>query len=262
MIRLTLARMTALAATSALALTLAPAAFADHVKNPGPVNAQTTFGWGKPQWQDDFVGPRKRIWKVTGPGVVQTQHGMLTLNTSTRRSVSATLTGHAHRTGRWEIRLRSRRYGAAHANYKVITELTPAVAKAQRCGARDISLQQYRLGSRAAHFYLRNLPKRKYTAVKRGLDLGADKWHTFAVEVTATRVSWFVDSHVLVSERRPKALSGALLTVRFKMEATKGARMNKSRMQMDWLRYFTLDKPNKLSVKAPRATLGTYGQAC
>ncbi len=233
----------------------------DHVAVPGPTNAQTSYNWGKPQWQDDFVGPLKSIWKVKGRGVVQNQVGMLTLNTTSRRSVSATLTGHAHRVGRWEIRLRQRRYSTAHENFSVVTELIPAGNRRQNCGARNISLETFRLGSNTAKFYVRNRPDVQFTA-RRRLNLGTDRWHTFAVEVTPKRISWIVDSHVVAQERRDAALSGALFTVRFKMLAVPGARMNPSRMQMDWLRYFTLERKNRPALVGPRATKGTYGKAC
>jgi hypothetical protein len=38
--------------------------------------------------------------------------------------------------------------------------------------------------------------------------------------------------------------------------------MNRSRMQMDWLRYFTLDRKNAKSTKAPRPAAGVYAAAC
>ena len=239
-----------------------PNAQADHVPNPGPINAQTTFGWGKPIWQDDFVGPMKSIWKVTGRGVVQTQVGMLTLNTTGRGSVAARLTEHAARTGRWEIRLRQRRYATKHADFRVLTELVPAGKRDQHCGARNISLNNFELGTGRVRFYARNLPNLTYTSVKRGLDLGADRWHTFAVEVRPHRILWIVDSHVIVRERRAQAISGVPLTVKFTMEAVPGERMNPSRMQMDWLRYYTLQRPNSRSVAAPPATPATYPDAC
>ena len=235
---------------------------ADHVSNPGPINAQTTFGWGKPQWQDDFVGPMKSIWKVTGRGVVQTQVGMLTLNTTKRGTVSARLTEHAHRTGRWEIRLRQRRYSTAATDFRVLTELVPAGARDQHCGARNIALNNFELGTHRVRFYARSLPNQTFAAMKRGINLGTDKWHTFAVEVRPHRVLWIVDSHVIVRERRPAAISGTSLTVKFTMEAVAGKTMNPSRMQMDWLRYYTLQRPNTRSVAAPPATAGIYRDAC
>ena len=38
--------------------------------------------------------------------------------------------------------------------------------------------------------------------------------------------------------------------------------MNKSRLQVDTVRYFTLKSKNKKSVRAPRPTQGTHGGAC
>ncbi len=254
-------RLVALGGAAVLALTLAPASNADHANPPGPVNAQTTFGWGKPQWQDDFVGARKRIWRVAGRGNVRNQHGMLTLNTSTSGSTSATLKGAGHSTGRWEIRLRSRQYATSATSYQVRTELIPAGSRDQHCGARNVALESYTLGGSRAHFYARNLPEKQFTDFKR-LSLGPDRWHTFAVEVTSKRLSWFVDGHVLATERRSAALSGVPFTVRFTMRAERGARMNQSRMQMDWLRYFNLSKPNKRSIEAPPARPGRYAGAC
>ena len=230
--------------------------------SPGPVNAQSTFKWGRPQWQDDFEGARtKKFWHVTGRGHVQNQHGMLTLNTARRGDTRATLERAGHRTGRWEIRLRSRRFGSAASNYQVMTQLVPAGSRAQHCGARNVSLEQYRLGHRRASFFIRTRPARQFSDHQR-LNLDNNRWHTYAVEVTPRRISWFVDAHVITSERRPAALSHVPFTVRFTMAATPGARMNQSRMQMDWLRYFDLSRPDRKSVAAPRAQEGRYAGAC
>ena len=46
------------------------------------------------------------------------------------------------------------------------------------------------------------------------------------------------------------------------MRSVAGERMNQSRMQMDWLRYHTLRKPNTKSIKAPRMRRSTYAGAC
>jgi glycosyl hydrolase family 16 len=255
-------RLSVLGGVAALALALVPASQADHAHPPGPVNAQTTYDWGRPLWQDDFVGPRKDLWRVhNGHGSVRNQHGMLTLNTGRRGTVSAALKGDGHDEGRWEIRLRSRRYESRHTPYRVRTELIPAGNRDQHCGARNVALESYRLGGKRAHLYIRTLPNRTYNA-HTGLNLGNDRWHTFAVEVTNSHIAWFVDGHVLRTERRPEALSGVPMTVRFRMVGEPGKKMNQSRMQMDWVRYFTLRKENSKSIDAPPATQKTYADAC
>jgi hypothetical protein len=79
-----------------MALTLSPAvspASADHYHGaPGPIHAGNTFGWYQyGVFRQEFVGPKPGFWKKKGRGIVRTQNGMLTLMSSKRGSVSATL---------------------------------------------------------------------------------------------------------------------------------------------------------------------------
>jgi beta-glucanase (GH16 family) len=188
---------------------------------------------------------------------------MLTLR-ARGRSVSATLGNAGHETGRWEIRWKSKQYAAGKAPYTVRTELVPAGDREQYCGARNIALESYTHGHGRAKFYVHNLPNLAFTAAKGPTyaGYGHDNWHTFAVEVTTNHISWFVDAKVIRTERRPEAYSGVPLTVRFSLKAKRGQAMNRVSMQMDWLRYWTLAKPNDKSIDAPETTLGTFAKAC
>jgi hypothetical protein len=235
--------------------------WARETAEPGPIHAGNTFGWYPVAKRYEFVGGLGDAWRKRGKGTVRTQNGMLTLETRAGGDLSATLRGAGHATGRWEIRWRARKYGSGHPNYTVRTELIPAGARKQYCGARNIALESYTLKHPRVKFYINNLPDLAFRAA-RGGHYSNDNWHTFAVEVTPNRISWFVDARVIRSEKRPEALSGVPFTVRFKMDAPARTRMNRARMQMDWLRYWTLAKPNDKSVAAPRTTLGTYKKAC
>ena len=231
---------------------------------PGPIHAGNTFGWYGHDglvYDETFVGPLASRWKVTGPGRIQNQHGMLTLNTAKRGTASATLERPGRAYGRWEVRLRQRQYGHGHRPYRVLTELVPVTDAAERCGEQNIALNRFWMGGKEVRFYVRSRPDRQFQATL-GRRLGQDQWHTYAVEVTPERISWFVDAAVIRSERRPTALSGTKFQVRFTMLAVKGKRMNPARMQMDWLRYWTLQAPNERSTKAPRTEQTTYRQAC
>ena len=116
-----------------LALTLSPAvspasAVPDH-RVPGPIHAGNTWGWYQyGVFRQEFVGAKPAYWKKHGRGIVRTQHGMLTLMTTRKGSVSAKLDLPGHTYGRWEIRARARRMGTTPggSNYKVVTELVPA----------------------------------------------------------------------------------------------------------------------------------------
>jgi hypothetical protein len=238
---------------------------ADHTHGaPGPVHAGNTFGWyghGGLVYDETFVGPLAKRWKVEGPGQVRNQHGMLTLNTATKGTVSATLMRPGRAYGRWEIRMRQRQYGHGFAPYRVLTELVPVTDVGEGCGEQNIALNKFTMGRSKVNFYIRTRPDTLYRAsMKRGF--GQDQWHTFAVEVTRKRISWFVDGHVIRTETRPDALSGRKFQVRFTMLAEKGKRMNRARMQMDWLRYWTLQAPNERSTKAPVTKRTTYTKAC
>jgi hypothetical protein len=254
-------RSIAVVGAAVLMVTLLPAV-SQAYRVPGPIHAGNTYGWYRSDvWRQEFKGAKPAFWHAHGPGVVRTQHGMLTLNTARRGTVSATLARPGHRTGRWEIRLRSRRYESRFTNYRVMTELIPAGTRDQHCGGRNIGLESYRLGTDRAKFYIHTLPQNTFHAAM-GRNLANDRWHTFAVEVTGNHISWFVDAHVVRTERRTAALSGVPLTVRFSMRAEPGKRMNQSRMQMDWMRYWTADTPNTRSIKAPATERSTFNQAC
>jgi hypothetical protein len=232
---------------------------------PGPIHAGNTFGWYGHNglvYDETFVGPlNHKRWRVVGPGAVRTQHGMLTLNTANKGTVSAQMTIPGRAYGRWETRLRQRQYGHRFTPYRVITELVPMTKAGEGCGEQNIALNRFKMGGHEVNFYIRSLPNNLYQAsLKRGL--GQDQWHTYAVEVTPKRISWFVDSHVIRTETRPDALTGRNFQVRFTMQAVKGKRMNKARMQMDWLRYWNLNSPNKRSTKAPEPNKTTYTLAC
>jgi hypothetical protein len=65
-----------------------------------------------------------------------------------------------------------------------------------------------------------------------------------------------------MTERRAAARTGAKYKVRFSLVGKRGARMNPGRMQMDWVRYYSLARPNAKSIAAPHARLGRYAGSC
>ena len=252
-----------------LALTLSPSvlspASADHASpSPGPVHAGNTFGWYQyGVFRQEFVGAKPAYWKQSGRGVVRTQNGMLTLMTTRRGSVSAKLDLPGHTYGRWEIRMRARRMDktAGGRDYKVATELVPAGAREQHCGGRDIGIQNFTLGTNTVKSYIHTLPDNSY----RGFadrHLKNDRWHTYAVEVAPDHISWFVDAHVVHTERRAEALDPVRRQLKFTLRAQDGKKMHPARMQMDWMRYWTMRAPNERSVKAPQFELSTFSDAC
>ncbi|WP_374456622.1 family 16 glycosylhydrolase [Nocardioides sp.] len=251
-----------------LALTLSPAvspASADHVHGaPGPIHAGNTFGWYQfGVFRQEFVGPKPGYWKKAGRGIVRTQNGMLTLMTTRKGSVSAKLDLPGHTYGRWEIRARAGRTGTTPggSSYKVVTELVPAGDRDQHCGGRDIGLQNFTLGKNTVKSYVHTLPNNSFRGFK-DRHLKHERWHTYAVEVAEDHISWFVDAHVVHTERREAALDPVPRQLKFELRAQDGKKMHPARMQMDWMRYWTMRAPNERSIKAPQFELSTYNDAC
>ena len=244
-----------------LLLPVGPAS-ALYAGEPNIIHAGSSYGWYPALFRDEFRGPLKSVWHKSGRGVVRTTNGMLTLKTGRSGSVAATLTTAGHPTGRWEVGVKTRQYGSAHTPYTALTELIPAGGRPQYCGARNIALQSYTEGRSRVHFSIHNLPNVAFVASKGGKPFGGDHWHTFAVEVTTTHISWFIDAHVVSTERRPEAYSGVPLTLRFTLHAVPGQVMSPARMQVDWARYWTLAKHDRKSISAPAPRMTTFGRAC
>jgi hypothetical protein len=228
---------------------------------PNPTNAGKIFRWGNKQWGDEFKTALSPTWKVSQPGLVRNQHGMLTLDTATTgASVSATYSGHNRTYGRWEARVRGRQYGSGGKPYTLFWELVPS-NQPEHCGAGNLVLSQYTLGTNTAQMHVRTLPNADF-GTSRWMYLNDNEFHTFAVEVTPDHISWFVDTKVIRTEKRPAALAGVPLMPRFRVQGVAGAKMNRGRMQMDWMRYYTLQRKNAKPVTAPQLTQSTYAAAC
>ena len=204
---------------------------------PGPVNAGNTYRWGRIAQRYEFENRRlERYWHRSGPGQVRNQYGMLTLNTRTHGTLSATLGRRGHPFGRWETRMRAHRFTTGHGSYRVNVALVPAGRRAQHCSASDIGLTSYvpdRDGP--ATWTTRHRPNLQHTFTK-AMSFAPNEWHTFGVEVRPHRIAWFVDARS-VSVLRVRHPSRVPLTVRFTMAPTTGGTLDASRMQMDWLRY-------------------------
>jgi len=251
----------AVAGAATLAAGIATAGGASAI--PGPVNAGNTYKWGPIAQSYEFEGRHlARYWHKSGDGQVRIQHGMLTLNTRKHGTLSATLARKGHATGRWETRIRGRRFTTGHSAYRVVVSLVPAAGHAQPCGASDVGLTSFTPNSNGpATWRIRHQPDRQYTLTK-SMTFHKDQWHTFAVEVKPHRIAWFVDAHSVAVETSPAAMSHTPLTVRFSMQPEGSGTQDASRMQMDWLRYWTLKRPDAKPVKGRTPTPTTNTGAC
>jgi hypothetical protein len=258
----------ALAGTSSATVAAAPAPTKAGDSYPPtpvytyPTNAAKIFRWGVEAWKDEFeVNPLRKDWVTSSGGDVVTRNGMITLMAyPSSGTVTATPSSHKAKVGRWEARVRvwekDRNVGTP---YRAYWELIPN--KKYRCGAKSIVIASYSQDEAQVTGAVRTLPDNEFS-FSRVLPLTQGWFHTFAVEVTDDHISWFVDKVVVHTERRSEALSNVSFKPRFRLQAVDGAEMRPTWMQMDWVRYYTLDRPNALPIVAPEMTEGTYADAC
>ncbi len=263
----------AAACAAALMMTTALAAApvdAHHAgPQPGPVNAGTTYGWFPKKWKYDWgeeayqgLYPWRR--SASGTGTTYIRWGLIVLDSSvdrfnepSRGSVTAILHRHGERYGRWEMRLRAPLWYNAGRNYRVLAELVPVDPTKRGCNMRNIALASFTAGGSRVKVFARNAGK-QWTHTKRHMTLDRASWHTYAVEVTPRRISWFIDAHVVATLRNSRATSDVRLTPRLRLRGVPGASMDRARIGVDWVRHFTLDSPNRLSVRAPAPTVTAY----
>ena len=249
------------AACLAVGLMVAPAT---HAEDPGPVHAGNTFGWYPDAASYEFERwgapkPLTSAWQSHG-GRATERGGQLTLNARNGRTAVVTLRDAGHRTGRWELRWQGYSVGNGANHYRMTSSLVPSARAARHCGPQ-ITFQDVTLPTSRAELAIQPGRGAEYTSstAARGESFGGrDHWHTFAVEVTGKRISWFVDAHVVSTEKRPAAMTHVPLTVQLRIAPTTRGKGDQVRMGLDWLRYWTLRKPDHRSVAAPAPHRSTY----
>lgn len=250
----------------------------DQSTVPGKDFAAYDYGWYPLGWAEHFdtkkgvtnqpPGPPPRGWVTAGTGTVWRHHGVFSVDADDGDGdLSSTLRiGKRYKKfGRWEIRFRARHMGtpsAAHEDYTVAAELVPARSAAERCGARNIALASYRLDSPVLTQYARGLPDRQFQRKRRGLKFD-DYWHTYAVEVSRQKITWFVDSRPSAVVMRKDLRARVPMTLRFSLKGVAGAQMNETKAQVDTVRYFSMKRKAKKRYRGARkATYSTYSGGC
>jgi hypothetical protein len=227
-----------------------------------PTNAAKVFLWGNEAWDQEFeVGSLGSNWQSDHPGLIRQQGGMLTMDgTQNPGTITAWPDDQSATVGRWEARVRAFEFDKPGQQYRYTWELVPASGD-DSCGANRIVLASYVPGDTRVEGSVNTLPDHSFT-FSRKRDLRSRAWHTYAIEITKSRISWFVDTQVIRTERRPAALAGVKYRPEFVMQAVPGATMKPSWMQMDWVRYYTLKRPDAHSIDAPQMKMTTVAPSC
>ena len=222
-----------------------------------PTNAGKVFRWGVESWRQEFeTGAFSPHWQSDHPEGIGQQNGMLTIKAeSDSGTVKVWPDDQFAVYGRWEARVRAVEKSDDGKPYRFTWQLVPVGGDS--CGANTIVLASYVPGAARAVGAVRTLPNNAFV-YQRPLDLRSRAWHTYAVEVARDHISWFVDTRVIRTERRPEALAGVKYRPQFTMEAPAETEMRASWMQMDWVRYYTLKRPNAKSIEVPQMAQTTY----
>jgi hypothetical protein len=229
-----------------------------------PTNAAAVFKWGAIAWRQEFeTGTLGSNWHTNGHGSIGQQNGMLTIKAGSAPNTVVVWpddSGPAQKTGRWEARIRAFEKSSTGTPYRFTWELVPTSGD-DSCGTNRIVLASYVPGDASAEGFVNTKPDYSFT-YSRQRDLRSRAWHTFAVEITPDHISWFVDTKVMRTETRPQARSGVTYRPQLVMEAEPNAAMRPSWFQADWVRYYTLKRPDALSIAAPQMDQTTSTPTC
>ena len=243
---------------------------------PGPVSAGSTFKWGNPvenySWESgESIAPWTEY--SDGTGRVTNYIAMLTLDSGLQDGrfrgfgdISSTLGTAGHAYGRWEMRVRAPIFPVAGAsigkNYGVRLQLVPAGSSPTYDCSDAITLGQFD-GYGSTTTIGANNGTDSWTTTIPGAQRNRDNWHTYAVEVTPKRISWFIDAKVVATVDNAAAVTGQSLVPRLALDgAGDGVWMNHTKLTADWVRYFSLDRPDARSTSAPAPTKGAFSGSC
>lgn len=234
------------------------------------IHAGSTYGWYPAATRNEFItadGLRPpRSWSYVGtPSAWSDRYG--TLQVEQRSGDLFTDWNLSHRTGRWEVRFRSKtgtpRTPSGLTPYRVKIELVPSGTGATRCAPESVLMTGYdpatagrtarvgvtRPGFRASAPATPVGPLFDVTSWNGTQDEHVGAWRVWAVEVARTHISWFLDGRVIRREARPAALIGKPLHLRLSLLSTLGAEMAPTFTQLDWARYWTLKRTTKAKKK-------------
>lgn len=245
---------------------------------PVQTTAAATNKWGIQRFDFDWehgesltdkasIGTRRRgSWLDVGDGTgrVAMRNGAMQLSSApeggtSRGSLWATLQGNTQQYGRWETRVMPMTTARGSVDYRVRAELVPADA-GQGCGGAAITLFDLAPSQSGVVIGATSASGAQWTRTVPGVATN-NAFHAFAVEVTAKKVTWFIDGRAVGRVTDRAAISGQPLTVRLSMQASGVETMRTTRTLVDWVRAYPADTGRKAKGGA-RLGRGSYPRTC
>lgn len=173
-----------------------------------------------------------------------------------------TLQGQSAKQGRWETRLHLRDASErGDGTYAVSAELVPARAADYDCGAHNITIAQISPFTRAFQIGVRS-PTSTWTRTASATSNPVVGSHNFAVEVTSTHLTWFVDGRPVGSVKAADALSGVPMTLRLSLAGDGQEEMDQVSLFSDWQRGFPVDRGRQVVSKVALTRHAAAAPAC
>ncbi|MBZ5737464.1 hypothetical protein [Nocardioides mangrovi] len=184
--------------------------------------------------------------RSTGTGRVAKYNGGLDLE-SKRYSgpgpgdfgtTTATMTGNAMTSGRWETSLRIRNAFERGGNaYQVLAELVPAKASDYDCGAHNVTIASISPFSRQVHYGVRS-GRTTWSGTARARYTPLANAYNVAVEVTGDHLTWFLNGAAVGSVVDRDAVPGVPMTLRLSLLGDGDEEMDQTSLISDWQRGF------------------------
>lgn len=234
--------------------------------------AASVYRWNPVFWGYDWAegedldsppknGPKKGRWiqYTDGAGRVGKDNGQLRLDSGRRATkdgegdfgtTRATLSGNALTYGRWETRLRVKKFESRSKDYDVAVELVPERAQDFQCGRNNITIARYSGASKAMTFGV-NAGSTRFTRTISGPS-PFTSIPAYAVEVAKDHITWFVDGKVVGVVKGAKYVADVPMTLRFSLIGGSGEHANTSAYS-DWQRSFGIDNGTQVK-KGPKLT--------
>lgn len=265
----------------ARAATTAPRAAGAVPRARGVTNASQRFGWGPSlfdfAWthgEDLDARPSRGTrlqghWLDTsnGTGRATPFNGGLVLQSKLehqgrgdRGTSTATLTGNAQATGRWEFRVQGHVWERRGASYRFRLELVPEGSEVVTCAPESIVVGSFGMGRKGMQVGVRSqardaIWRRALTNVRLG-----ERPMNVAVEVAKGHVTWFVEGRPVATLKDPKAVPGVALVPRYSLVG-KEREMRGSQVDSDWQRAWPLGRGRQVR-SGPGLERSRYGAGC
>jgi hypothetical protein len=209
--------------------------------------AAARYGWGRVVAGDEFNytgAPDRRKWRVYSsrghagrgwrrPSAWRVNGATATVTGNVRGTTGGMAALHGQKYGRWEARMRtSRRDPKYHPNIL----LWPHARGTKNCP--EVNFAESTNNPKLAKFFLHyGCQNRGLTRGRKAVDM--TRWHNYAVEWTATRVTGYIDGRVWFRDDNRRHVPQIAMHATIQLDwMPNPAKTRRTTMSVDWIRVY------------------------